>query len=154
MCPETVLPKHCTYNSLLGSNKRIKVLTVTMSPLKFPGKGLSLTFQQGSSGDTAQWKNTVGQGFNPRTQHSNEVFLSDQQNHVCFLKLPLIVCILQLQLKSRPVSTERTKSSLSSSLIYHFTSILLRVSTHCQLESPCVAVNCSPFLMFQLNTNY
>lgn len=52
MCPETVVPKHCTYNSLLGSDKRPEVQTVTTSALKFLGKGPSLTFQQGSSCDT------------------------------------------------------------------------------------------------------
>lgn len=127
MYPETVLPKHCTYNSLLGSYKRLEVQTVT----------ISASIQQGPSGDAAYWNNTAGQGLNPRTPHS--FFLTSRTTSACST---LVLCILQIWLKSRVLSTGGTKSSLSSSLIY--ASVLLRVST----ARWNVPVNYSPCLIF------
>lgn len=127
MCPEAVLPKHCTYNSLLGSDKRPEVQTVTTSDLKFLGKGPSLTFQQGSSCDTAYWNNTAGRRLNPRTPLSGYLLLTSKTMSACSRYLWYYVSYNfgykagLCQLKGQNI--------LSSSLIYHFASVLLRVST-------------------------
>lgn len=127
MCPEAVLPKHCTYNSLLGSDKRPEVQTVTTSDLKFLGKGPSLTFQQGSSCDTAYWNNTAGRRLNPRTPLSGYLLLTSKTMSACS-RYPWSYVSYSFGYKAG-LCQLKGQNILSSSLIYHFASVLLRVST-------------------------